>query len=464
MATYRRKNCDGAFKDPSTPCERQYGIDLNRNYGEKWGGAGGSPDTTSQSYHGDAAWSEPETTAVHRWSQRHQVTLVMTLHNVAALVLRPPGLHDGGTAPDEKAMKAIGDRMGKDAGYTSEYSFQLYDTAGTTEDWNYAAQGAFGYTIEIGPPGGAFHEPYQKGFVDEWNGTGGHGATKGQGLRAALITAAQAAANRKHHSVLTGRAPKGVTLRLTKKFRTSTSDYCLMGLDPAVSATGSPTCPPGQQHKAYTIPDGLNTTLPVGKSGKFTWDIDPSTRPFVGGGATKVSIGTTPTRTETFKGKAGEAQQGDSVDHPFTVQAGDDVTKIHLTWATKVEDYDLAVFQCKGVCDGAKNRPAGDPADLQVGSSGNPPGTDEDVELTKAAAPPGQYYARVTYFVATTGSYTGTISRFKGTAVVTKGHPEPWVLYCEKHGKRLSTRKIFIKRGQKKTLKISCKKAKTKKS
>ena len=36
---YRRKNCDGAGP-PSTPCELQYGVDPNRNYGQNWGGPG----------------------------------------------------------------------------------------------------------------------------------------------------------------------------------------------------------------------------------------------------------------------------------------------------------------------------------------------------------------------------------------------------------------------------------------
>ena len=40
-------------------------------------------------------------------------------------------------------MKEIGDAMGAAAGYTSQYSWQLYDTAGTTEDDTYAATGGF---------------------------------------------------------------------------------------------------------------------------------------------------------------------------------------------------------------------------------------------------------------------------------------------------------------------------------
>ena len=57
-------------------------------------------------------------------------------------------------------LKALGDVMEADTGYTSQYGWQLYDTSGTTEDWNYGAAGTFGYTIEIGPSstdGGHFH-------------------------------------------------------------------------------------------------------------------------------------------------------------------------------------------------------------------------------------------------------------------------------------------------------------------
>ncbi len=84
-------------------------------------------------------------------------------------------------------MKQIGDQMAAAAGYTSQYSFQLYDTSGTTEDWNYAAAGSYGYTIEMGPVGGQFHMPYEKGVVDEWRGKPGTPA-EGKGLREALPT------------------------------------------------------------------------------------------------------------------------------------------------------------------------------------------------------------------------------------------------------------------------------------
>src|SRR3954447_26351478 len=62
---YRRKNCDGASPSPATPCELQYGVDPNRNYGQFWGGPGAGTDPNSQTYRGTDQWSEPETQAVH---------------------------------------------------------------------------------------------------------------------------------------------------------------------------------------------------------------------------------------------------------------------------------------------------------------------------------------------------------------------------------------------------------------
>ena len=82
--------------------------------------------------------------------------------------------------------------MADATGYTSQYGWQLYDTSGGTEDWNYAAAGTFGYTIEIGPEDGYFHMPYETGVVNEWNGTG---PREGKGMREALMLSLESAAN-----------------------------------------------------------------------------------------------------------------------------------------------------------------------------------------------------------------------------------------------------------------------------
>ncbi|HEY0632956.1 MAG TPA: M14 family zinc carboxypeptidase [Thermoleophilaceae bacterium] len=273
---YRRKNCDGASPEPSTPCELQYGVDPNRNYGQNWGGPGAGTDPNDQDYRGTDQWSEPETQAVHEFSQSHDVTTLVTMHNFASLVLRPPGVHDAGLAPDEDALKKLGDRMADDTGYTSEFSYQLYDTSGTTEDWNYAAAGTYGYTIEMGPSadkGGNFHIAFDRAVVHQWTGEETEKG-KGKGLRDALLAAGEAAADRSEFSTLQGTAPPGSQLRLHKDFTTFSSEIC------TVEDTDVPCTAQGAVLPRMSQPDHLDYTSVVPSSGKFSWIVTPSTRPF----------------------------------------------------------------------------------------------------------------------------------------------------------------------------------------
>src|SRR3954471_10347543 len=274
---YRRKNCDGASPDPSTPCELQYGVDPNRNYGQNWGGSGAGTDPNDQDYRGSDMWSEPETQAVHEFSQSHDITTLITMHNFASLVLRPPGVHDAGLAPDEDALKVLGDTMAQDTGYTSEYGYQLYDTSGTTEDWNYGAAGTFGYTIEMGPSsdkGGNFHISYDRAVVHQWTGEETEKG-KGKGLRDALLAAGETAADRGEFSTLQGTAPPDSVLRLHKDFKTSTAkDICTVE-DTGVDCTAAgATIPQNSQDDPHDY-----TTIVPG-NGKFKWIVTPSTRPF----------------------------------------------------------------------------------------------------------------------------------------------------------------------------------------
>ncbi|MCW2968233.1 MAG: cpt, partial [Solirubrobacteraceae bacterium] len=369
ILAFRRKNCDGAIPSGDVPCELQWGVDNNRNYGNLWGGPGSSQDPTSQSFHGPSPRSEPETQAVWNYSRTHQVTALISLHTIAALVLRPPGEHTAGLAPDENAMKTLGDAMGNATGYTSEYGFQLYDTAGTTEDDTYAAEGGYGYTIEMGPVGGVFHGPYQQYVVDQWTtGDKGHG-----GLHEALLLAAEAAASRPDHGVITGNAPAGAVLKLHKAFDTTTSPYCPIGVDPVVTVTATPdqlSCPGGVQDP-QTLKDTFDTTMTVPSSGTYSWDVNPSTRPFVGGGATINKLADKPTRelTTTGGGPSTDNLPTQGVQtYPFTINPDDPgLVKVDVSWPTP-EDYDIVV-----------NRINADGSKTAVGSSGNGPGTPEEV-------------------------------------------------------------------------------------
>jgi hypothetical protein len=278
---YRRKNCGGALPAGS-PCELQYGIDPNRNYGNGWGGKGAGSDPNTQSYRGPGMWSEPESQNVHAVSQDRPVTSLITLHTVGAQINRPPARGSDGLAPDEVQLKALGDAMNKATGWVSQYSFQLYDTSGTTEDWNYAAAGTLGYTIEMGPEGGGFHMPYQTGVVDQWTGKGKYA---GKGLREALTLSAEAALDPKAHAILDVTATPGTKLTLRRDFVTKSSPVCSYaqgyinsgGVPPQASAVNC-----AQPGAVQSQDDHLQYTAAVGPSGALVWHVTQSTRPFVG--------------------------------------------------------------------------------------------------------------------------------------------------------------------------------------
>lgn len=280
LFAYRRKNCNGELLGPRLPCELAWGVDPNRNYGNLWGGPGSSSDVTSQSYHGPRPRSEPEVQAVWNYVRTHAVTTLVSIHNVAALVLRPPGVGGHGLAPDEARLKAVGDAIGGAAGYTSQYGYELYDTAGTTEDDSYAATGGYGYTIEMGPPDGNFHMPYETGVVAEWTGHNPHAQGRG-GLREGLLVAAEAAANPPDHAILRGSAPAGRLLRLKRSFQTRTSPYCEKGIEPVVDIGLPRVCLTGEK-PPLVLDDVLDVTTTVPAAARYAWHVNQSTRPFAG--------------------------------------------------------------------------------------------------------------------------------------------------------------------------------------
>src|SRR3954451_12336657 len=473
---YRRKNCDGVVpngpnhEEQNLPCYYQIGVDPNRSYGQNWGGVGASSDPNTQSYRGTGQWSEPETQAVWHWSQAHNVTFLMTLHNVAALVLRPPGVHADGLAPDEQRMKELGDEMAADTGYTSQYGFQLYDTSGTTEDWQYGGQGAFGYTIEIGPEGGHFHEPYATGVIEQWTGDANH---KGEGMRSALMRAAESAGNAGYHSVIQGSAPAGATLRLQKKFDTDSAPVCTFL--PGLLVAGGPISPldciaPGDK---TATPDHLNYTMVVPASGQYEWHVTPSTRPFVASKTTPGGYADKPYGDpQTFSADAKDVPAADrgiddpqgineapeepySADRRFNVsdaEAGNKVV-VDLTWDVPVQDFDLRLYHVKS--DGSLE-PAGvgtGPSGGSDGGSGEPNGVDEQIEVDRAQA--GDYVARVIYYL-TGAPYTGqgndwkmSVTRYKLEPDKVEHGRENWTMSCETaDGNVLESKEIYVERGQ----------------
>jgi hypothetical protein len=415
---YKRKNCrvvdgqdtpDGSCAVAATsPGGYGVGVDLNRNYGGYWGGPGASDLFADPTYRGAAAFSEPETQNIRELISSRQVTTLITNHTFSNLVLRPngaaPDLVPGsegmplGDPFDEAALKALGDDMAAQNGYTSQHAWELYDTTGSTEDWSYNATGGFGYTFEIGPD--EFHPPFPE-VVDEYLGAGQYA---GKGNRAAFLLALENAVDPATHSVLTGKAPAGATLRLRKTFATPTWD-------------GS-------------IQDSLDTTMTVGKDGRYTWHVNPSTRPVVMARQIETVSGD-PVAEESWTGTTAPLQ---STDQEFTVDRDVDLLEINLDWPTP-DDLDLEVYR--------KNA---DGSLTQAGSSGNSVAEKERVLLQDPAQ--GTYVLRVINFASVTPGWTLTAALFHADASTVPGLVENWTLTCERNGQVIQTVPVVVDRGQ----------------
>jgi Zinc carboxypeptidase len=422
---YRRKNCrfpageGGSCLQPSTGIVG-FGVDPNRNYGAFWGGPGSDSNPLTQTYRGPGPFSEPESQNVRELVSSRQVTTLITNHTFSNLVLRPPGLASQGLAPDEPALKALGDSMAAENGYDSLYGWQLYDTTGTTEDWTYSATGGFGYTFEIGDLG--FHPPFAETLA-EWNGTTDDAT--GGGNRAAYYKAHENAANTATHSVLAGRAPANAVLRLTKTFETPTFD-------------GS------------TFTDTLDTTMQVGSNGVFEWHTNPSTRPLVMKESGRPATGE-PSEPQQFasRGEALPCANFDDPpetcyeDHLIEVPSGagiDNATAtVRIEWATPASDYDMKIYRAD-----ASGAATGDP----IATSGQ--GT-TNFEESVLSEPSGSYVVRVINYAAVE-PWTGEVS-FAGPEPYQAAQQETWTLLCEQpEGTIRSARQVFVDRGQRRSI------------
>ncbi len=262
--SYRRKNCRASgqtgLTQPPSSCDDNPGVDINRNYGISWGSNGASSFEAAPDYRGAFPFSEPETEAIRRLVSTRSVTMLITNHTFGGTVLRPPGVKSVGTVPDEPNLKAIGDSLAKATGYTSEYSWQLYDNSGTTEDWSYGVTGGYGYTIESNREN--FHPAYDVGVVAEYPGN-----------REAYLRALEAAADPRYHARIEGFAPPGRVLRLKRTVESDTGPVCV------TQPTGFFSTPCPASTKPLTFEDTLDVTRTVGASGAIDWDVNPSVSP-----------------------------------------------------------------------------------------------------------------------------------------------------------------------------------------
>jgi len=137
-----------------------YGVDLNRNYGYRWGDdKGSSSDPSNDLYRGPLPFSEPETQVVRDFVLAHpDITAAITFHTYSELILYPFGytfdnLPTDMDPDDYRAFEALARRMADTNGYTPQQASDLYRTSGDAVDWLYGARRIFAFTFEMYPPG-----------------------------------------------------------------------------------------------------------------------------------------------------------------------------------------------------------------------------------------------------------------------------------------------------------------------
>lgn len=133
-----------------------YGVDLNRNWGYKWGGEGSSGFRFSETYRGSAPFSEPETQALRDFFEANpHIGGHVDIHSYSQLILQPWG-YTAALPPAHELIDQIGSQMAADIFavhgrvYVNGPSYTtIYPASGVAPDWTYGDQGVLAYTYEL---------------------------------------------------------------------------------------------------------------------------------------------------------------------------------------------------------------------------------------------------------------------------------------------------------------------------
>lgn len=143
----RRNNGNGTF-----------GVDLNRNYGYNWGydNSGSSPNTSSDTYRGPSAFSEPETQAMKWFCENHQFKLALNYHTYGDFLIYPWGYEASFFTPDSAVFVNFAEIMTQDNNYTYGTGDQTvgYVTNGDSDDWMYGEQNTKNKIFSMTPEAG----------------------------------------------------------------------------------------------------------------------------------------------------------------------------------------------------------------------------------------------------------------------------------------------------------------------
>jgi carboxypeptidase T len=115
------------------------GVDLNRNFGFKWGAdnSGSSGVGNAETFRGKSAFSEPETQAIRDLCKSKRFALALNCHSYGNLLVVPWGYEDKET-PDSNVFRQFGEGATRSNYYAVGRGGELlYNTNGDSDDWMY---------------------------------------------------------------------------------------------------------------------------------------------------------------------------------------------------------------------------------------------------------------------------------------------------------------------------------------
>jgi len=138
------------------------GVDNNRNWGYQWGlDSGSSPNTNSETYRGNHAFSEPETAAIREFVHATpNIRCAVDIHTASQDMMGPWGFQ-AALSPDHTTFMSLLTlwRAAVQAVYGTPFdigaiSTSLYLVSGGSVDWWYGARGILGISVELRVGGG----------------------------------------------------------------------------------------------------------------------------------------------------------------------------------------------------------------------------------------------------------------------------------------------------------------------
>jgi len=140
------------------------GVDLNRNYGYRWGfdNNGSSPNTGSETYRGAGPFSEPETQVIRNFASARNFARALNYHSYGSYLIFPWGYQPSLFTPDHASFVALAQDMTQFNHYDYGTANQTvgYVVNGEANDWFYGEQTLKNKVLGMTPEVGSFSDGF----------------------------------------------------------------------------------------------------------------------------------------------------------------------------------------------------------------------------------------------------------------------------------------------------------------